>query len=137
MLTLRKGSLDDLELLSHMNRHLIEDEQHDNPLDISQLKGRMRDFLTSDYNAYLFCIESAVVGYALVDLKKDPPYLRHFFICREARRHGYGKLAFYKLLDTLSIKTIEIEVFVWNDTGRAFWQSLGFKERSISMRLQK
>lgn len=32
---------DDLDWLARMNKQLIEDEQHDNPMNVDQLKARM------------------------------------------------------------------------------------------------
>ncbi len=124
----------DLELLSIMNKQLIEDEKHDNPMNLCQLNERMYEFIHSDYNAYIFQLENKVIGYALVNYLKSPFYLRQFFIVRDERRKGYGKRMFELLLVELNVKTIDIEVMVWNEQGKAFWESVGFKERSIYMR---
>ena len=120
-----------------MNKQLIEDEKHDNKMNVEQLKERMNIFISSDYNAYFFYNESDIVGYALVNIKQNPLYLRQFFICREYRRRGIGKLAFKKLLQLLESNTIDIEVMVWNERGKCFWKSLGFEERSIYMRYKQ
>ena len=125
---------DDLDMLAVMNRQLIEDEQHDNTMDIGQLKERMRGFISGDYNACMFTDNNGIIGYALVDMKRTPLYLRQFFITRDKRRKGYGTLAFNRLMQLLGTGTMDIEVMVWNDTGKAFWKSLGFKERSVYMR---
>ena len=102
---------------------------------IPELIERMEGFLFGDYNA-LFCIDEnmAVLGYALVNVTAKPIYLRQFFICRNERRKGYGKQFFYKLLEYLNIETIDIEVMIWNNTGKAFWESLNFQPRSVYMR---
>ncbi len=126
-----------LDALAKMNKQLIEDEKHDNKMSEEQLKERMNKFISSDYNAYFFERGSDVVGYALVNNRQNPPYLRHFFICREFRRRGYGKLAFENLLKLLGADTIDIEVMVWNEPGKGFWKSLGFEERSIYMRFKQ
>jgi ribosomal protein S18 acetylase RimI-like enzyme len=135
-LTIKSCSYDELELLAQLNKQLIEDEKHDNAMDITQLTERMKGFLETGYSAYLFCDSSLIIGYALINMKKRPLYLRQFFICRESRRRGYGKRAFCALLDSLGTDTIDLEVLVWNETGKAFWQSLGFKERSVYMRYE-
>ncbi len=119
-----------------MNRMLIEDEQADNPMTIPQLEERMTAFLRSGYEAFLFEADGKNVGYALVDGTKTPPYLRHFFIGRECRRMGYGKAAFHALLEQLGTREIDIDVFVWNARGLAFWKSLGFAERCLMMRFR-
>jgi len=136
-LSIRICSDEDLHLLATLNKQLIEDEQHDNKMNINQLEERMKIFINTDYTAYKFEEKGQVVGYALVNHSNKPLYLRQFFICRKNRRNGYGKKAFLKLLETLGTKQIDIEVMHRNKVGHAFWKSLGFQERSIYMRLEK
>ncbi|WP_151736387.1 GNAT family N-acetyltransferase ['Paenibacillus yunnanensis' Narsing Rao et al. 2020] len=130
-------TLDDLDLLAALNKQLIEDEQHDNPLNVAGLKERMRGFLETDYRAYKFMAGPAVAGYALVNHSRKPLYLRQFFIGRDSRRNGYGRQAFTKLLEVLNAEAIEVDVLSCNERGRLFWTALGFRERSICMRLSE
>lgn len=125
-----------LELLATLNKQLIEDERHDNKMSIEQLKERMTDFLKTEYRAYFFCFQKEIKGYALVNHNKQPVYLRQFYICRDSRRNGYGKLAFEKLKEQLNTYEIDIEVMHWNEGGYNFWKKMGFKERSIYMRFE-
>jgi GNAT superfamily N-acetyltransferase len=131
------GAHDDLDLLAVLNKQLIEDERHDNPMNVEQLKHRMEHFINTDYKAYLFKKNGEVIGYALVDHRREPLYLRHFFICRHCRRQGYGKMAFAKLLELLGTNKLDVEVMFWNESGYRFWKSLGFQERSVYLRLEK
>ncbi len=126
----------DVPALARMNRMLIEDERAENDMTLSQLEARMAGFLAGDYRAFLFGAAGEEVGYALVNLSASPLYLRQFFIRREKRRSGHGRTAFQALLKHLNAQTIDIDVLVWNGAGRAFWQSLGFQERFVSMRYQ-
>jgi GNAT superfamily N-acetyltransferase len=135
-LSVRTCSHEDLDLLADLNNQLIEDERHDNQMNIEQLKERMRTFINTDYNAYKFELDGEIIGYALVNHIRQPLYLRHLFICRNSRRNGYGKLAFEKLIELLNTTNIDIEVMYWNNVGYGFWKSLGFNERSIYMRLE-
>lgn len=123
--------------LAQLNRMLIEDEKAENTMTLPQLEQRMAEFLTSDYQAFLFEVDRKHVGYALVNMTAAPLYLRQFFICREDRRLGYGKNAFFALLDHLQVNEIDIDVYAWNDRGIAFWKSLGFSERCYNMRFKK
>ncbi|PWW05726.1 acetyltransferase (GNAT) family protein [Paenibacillus cellulosilyticus] len=134
-LTIQICTDEDLGLLATLNKQLIEDEQHDNAMDMEQLRDRMRMFIHSDYTAYKFVQQDHVVGYALVNRTRQPLYLRQFYICRDFRRSGYGKMAFQKLLEALDTNQLDIEVMHWNHVGQSFWRSLGFQERSIYMRL--
>lgn len=135
-LTVRICLDDDLDLLAELNKQLIEDEKHDNKMDLNQLKERMKAFIHTSYKAYLFEQNGDVKGYALIDHIRQPLYLRHFFICRHCRRGGYGKEAFWQLTKLIRTSNIDIEVMHWNEAGRRFWASLGFKERSVYMRLE-
>ncbi|QWU13577.1 Acetyltransferase (GNAT) domain-containing protein [Paenibacillus sophorae] len=135
-LAIKTCSETDLELLAELNRQLIEDEKHDNKMDTVQLKERMKNFLDGDYQAYLFLEDDDVKGYALVHHGSSPLYVRHFFICRHCRRQGYGLAAFRKLSGFLDTDRLDIEVMYWNERAYAFWKSLGFRERSVYMRLE-
>lgn len=126
----------DVGLLARMNKELIEDEQHENPMNAGQLAERMRGFLGTTYSAWLFKAGDDVKGYALVDHGRQPLYLRQFFICRHCRREGWGRKSFHLLLRELGTDVIDIDVLVWNTRGRRFWEALGFAERSIRMRYE-
>jgi RimJ/RimL family protein N-acetyltransferase len=108
----------DVPALAQMNRMLIEDERAENDMTLPQLEARMAGFLAGEYRAFLFGAAGEEIG----------------FICREKRRSGFGRAAFQALLQHLNTRTIDIDVLVWNEAGRAFWQSLGFRERYVSMR---
>ncbi|WP_336785390.1 GNAT family N-acetyltransferase [Paenibacillus sp. MMO-177] len=136
-LTIRLGCEADLALLAWLNKQLIEDERHDNAMTVDELKERMKHFMGTAYKAYLFERGNVLVGYALVDHTRMPLYVRQFFICRDQRRNGYGKLAFGKLAALLNTDQLDIEVMHWNEAAYAFWRSLGFRERSIYMRLER
>lgn len=56
-LTLRQATSEDAGLLARMNKHLIEDEGHRNPMNLSQLAERMRGFLSGEYRADLILDE--------------------------------------------------------------------------------
>ena len=132
-----KCTLQEVPRLAEMNKCLIEDERSSNPMNPEQLKGRMRMFLETEYDAYLSVEDDATVGYALVRRTASPLYLRQFYIVREFRRHHYGQQAFRALLDHLQTDTIDIEVLPWNEAGLKFWRSLGFTETCIAMRYSK
>ncbi|WP_336775532.1 GNAT family N-acetyltransferase [Paenibacillus sp. MMO-58] len=136
-LTIRIGLEADLELLAWLNKQLIEDEGHDNAMTLSELKERMKHFMGTSYKAYLFEQGNKLVGYALVDHTRQPLYVRQFFICRDQRRNGFGKLAFGKLAALLDADQLDIEVMYGNEAAYAFWRSLGFKERSVYMRMER
>jgi GNAT superfamily N-acetyltransferase len=112
MLSLRAATDDDIERLAHMNKQLIEDEGHRNPMTISELVVRLRGWLQSGWNADLFvrAIPSeadAIIGYALYQYRRDEffperriVYLRQSLIEREHRSHGLGRTALRQLFAT-------------------------------------
>ena len=131
---IQKCTLSDLPTLALLNKQLIEDEQSDNNMTLPELEARMRWFLETEYTAYFFFEEDTVVGYALIKHTAKPLYLRQFLIAREHRRKHYGKQAVELLLQTLQTNTIDIEVYTWNERGIRFWESCGFRPRSLYMR---
>lgn len=56
-LSIRLCTHEDLNLLAELNKQLIEDEQHDNKMNVEQLKERMTAFLNTDYHAYKLAID--------------------------------------------------------------------------------
>jgi len=132
-----KCSQDDIPQLAVFNKQLIEDEKSDNPMSVKELESRMDVFLKTEYDAYFFEVDKAIVGYALVKNSCTPLYLRQFFIGREYRKNHCGTEAFHALLEYLNVDSIDIEVLSGNEPGNRFWESLGFKEVSRYMRLRK
>jgi len=128
---------EDIQLLAKLNQMLIEDERAETKLSLPQLESRMADFIKSEYKAFLIYENEEIIGYALCNMQKEPIYLRQFFVCRDKRRKGYGRQAFQTLLDHLNTKEIDIDVYVWNESGIAFWESIGFEKRYYSMRYKK
>jgi GNAT superfamily N-acetyltransferase len=92
----------------------------------------------------LFLTDSKTVGYTIYRLQRqefdnrDTVYIRHYFIERDYRRFGFGSEGLEKLRAEIFPKdvTIYLEVLTHNNRGRAFWQSLGFVEYSVTMRLE-
>lgn len=126
----------DTALLARLYLELMEDEAHDAHKTEEAVRADMEEILHSGKTAYTFIAENRVAGYALVAADRTPPYLCHFYICRDVRRRGYGTEAFHALLQMLGTDTIDLDVFVWNKRGRAFWTSLGFMPRATIMRYQ-
>ncbi|MBQ4497818.1 MAG: GNAT family N-acetyltransferase [Spirochaetaceae bacterium] len=136
-MNLKKCSPEDAEKLAELNKHLIKDEKSDNKMSLCELQDRMKSFLETDYTAYLFMEDNRIIGYALVNTRAEPLYLRQFFIARNFRRNHKGRRAFELLLDELKTDKIDLEVLSWNEAGLKFWQSCGFAERSRYMRFSR
>ncbi len=134
--TLRIEPCKDTALLSRLFLELAEDERSDVQRTEKQAFDEMAALLSRDEKAYLFVADGIIAGYALVVTNRKPYYLHHFYICRNERRKRYGTAAFKLLLETLNISEMDLDVYEWNERGRAFWESLGFKPRAIIMRYQ-
>lgn len=126
---------EDVGTLAVLNKQLIEDEKSNNPMSIKELEERMKSFLETDYEAYFFEVNQDIIGYALVKTACTPLYLRQFMIDRKYRRQHCGTEAFHFLMEYLGADTIDIEVLPWNEAGKRFWESCGFREISRYMRL--
>ena len=133
---LRHAQTEDVPLLAHMNKCLIEDEGHDNPMGIMELQDRMQGFLSKGYSCYLVISAGRVAGYILVKTSSNPAYLRHFYIERHSRRLGIGTEAFNRLLSLLNTDVIDVEVLHDNQPGMAFWRKMGFTKRYIGLRFE-
>ena len=132
---IRKYKDHEITLIAKMTRQLFEDEPSDIKLAVQQFENRLQTYVDAGSCIYLFTEEN-IIGYALVNLARKPYYLIDFFICRDSRRGGKGTTAFNLLIKELDTECIDLDVFCWNNRGRKFWESLGFKERAIIMRKQ-
>ena len=132
----RIGGKRDLHLLAELNRQLIEDEGHANPMSVAELEKRMRGWLVRTYTAVLFVEEAGVVGYALYRSDGAGIFLRQFFICRHERRKGRGRAAMQLLLGRIwpPGTTVTLEALCSNQAAIAFWRSLEFGDYALTLR---
>jgi len=130
---IKQCTVEDVQLLAKLNKLFIEEEDPEIHVSLPHLEDRMLSYINSEYNAFFFQHDDKTVGYALCSKSKTPMYLRQFYISNNERRKGYGKEAFTQLLEYLSINQNDIDVYAWNDSGVAFWRSLGFNKRRYNM----
>jgi GNAT superfamily N-acetyltransferase len=137
VLLLRRATVSDLELLGSLNHQLIEDEGHRSALSLSQLRERMRGWITVEYTAMLFEYKGEVVGYALYRDEPGLIYLRQFFVRRDRRRKNMGRKAFELLRKQIwpASKRITVEVLIANDAAVGFWKAVGFKEYALTLEI--
>lgn len=136
-LRLRDAVRSDLDRLVSMNAELIEDEAYDTPLSREELEVRWSGFLSNQFRVFIFLSDRSddeIVGYAVLDTSRQPVYLRQFFIARNNRRRGYGRIAFARICETIAVDRLDVEVMAWNDVGKKFWRSLGFVHRYEGLR---
>jgi GNAT superfamily N-acetyltransferase len=131
----RHASLDDAPLLARLNRQLIEDEGHSNPMSIPELQTRMQGWLAGGYRAVLFSEGGQVLAYALYRPEADGIYLRHLFVVRERRRQGIGRRALQLLLTRIWAPgaRITVEALAHNASALAFYRAVGFADYAVTL----
>lgn len=131
----RFATAEDALLLAPLNKELIRDEGHRNPMDIDQLAERMADWLRGEYRAVIFEEDSSPVGYALFRREPEYVYLRQLFVLPTYRRKGIARNAMNWLWRNawLDAPRLQIEVLLENETACAFWRAVGFQEYSLTM----
>ncbi len=126
---------EDAPLLARLNKQLIEDEGHSNPMTVPELEIRMRGWLEGAYAAVLFQEQGAVVAYALYRPEGEGIYLRHLFVARERRRQGVGRRALELLLTRIwpANARITVEALAHNAPALAFYRALGFRDHTVML----
>ena len=123
-----RAKLTDADILAELNKELIEDEQHPNPMNISQLTERMREWLTTDYICYMAKEKGSIVAYCLYRNDGVHYYMRQLYVDRVHRRKGIAT----RLLDWLSEnvwtdKKVRLDVLAHNEAAVAFYKRYGFR----------
>jgi GNAT superfamily N-acetyltransferase len=137
LLTFRRATLADADLLGAMNQRLIQDEGHRNPMTLPELQQRMRGWLAGEYRAVLFEDVSGIAAYALYREELDHIYLRQLFVEPDRRRRGYG-IAAVRILRTdiwPPDKRLTVDVLVTNHAAISFWKKAGFQEYCLTLEI--
>lgn len=128
----------DLKLVSGWNRQLQIDEGA-TVMELEAILDRLHRWLECDYEAVVFELDDAPVGYALFrptdpDLKApNGLYLRQFFIATRHRRRGIGTAAFREFTtQVVRGRRLVLEVLESNPGGQNFWKSLGLARYSTT-----
>ena len=132
----KKAELKDVKILGAMNKRLIDDEGHSNPMNIYELTERMRNFIVNEYEAYLIVKENEISGYCLFRDDKEYIYIRQLYVERNNRKMGLGKSCIQWLKSNLWInRKIRMDVLSKNTNGIEFWRKIGFKDYCITMEM--
>ena len=127
----------DLDILAQWNHQLIRDEGHRNPMTVSQLRDRMRQWLSADYTAVIFDKDGESVAYALYRESEDEIYLRQLFVKPENRNQGIGKEAVRILKEEIwtRSKRLTVDVLSHNKAVITFWRSVGYKDYCLTLEI--
>jgi GNAT superfamily N-acetyltransferase len=136
-MTFRSATLDDCPLLAGLNHQLIRDEGHRNQMTVPELEQRMRGWLAGEYRAVIFEDGGDMVAYGLYQEQTELIYLRQLFVVRHRRRQGLGRCAVEILRSQVWPKDrrLTVEVLVANQSGVAFWRSVGYTDYALSLEI--
>ena len=123
-----RAELTDADILAELNKELIKDEQHPNPMNIAQLTERMRRWLTTYYICYMAKEKGSIVADCLYRDDASHYYMRQLYVYRAHRRKGIAT----RLLDWLyenvwTDKKVRLDVLAHNEDAVAFYQRYGFR----------
>lgn len=94
----------------------------------------MKEWLSADYDAYIFWLDAEPIGYVLFRVDAEFIYVRQLFVHRDYRRRGLGRSAFHWLNENVwQEQLVRIDVLSNNGIGIAFWRSIGFDDYCITM----
>ncbi|HEX4120858.1 MAG TPA: GNAT family N-acetyltransferase [Verrucomicrobiae bacterium] len=136
-MTWRMAHRRDCTLLAELNRQLITDEGHRNPMTIPELEARMSNWIDEGFDAVLFERDVEVAAYALYRADPEEIYLRHFFVVRHLRRQGIGREAMRLLRDCVwpASPRLTVSVLTHNTAGLKFWQAMGYRDYCLTMEI--
>ena len=123
-----KAKLGDVKRLAELNRCLIEDEQHPNPMNIAELTQRMKEWLATDYSCSIIKESGCIIAYCLYRDDGGHYYMRQLYVDRAHRRKGIAT----QLLDWLyanvwTDKKVRLDVLAHNEDAVAFYKRYGFR----------
>ncbi len=134
VMTFEKAAAPDVEELAELNRQLIEDERHPNPMDRGQLAERMAGWLREGYTCYLARQSGTTVAYCLYRDDGDHYYLRQLFVARTHRRRGIARsLMDWMYANIWTDRRVRLDVLAHNDEAAAFYRAYGFRVAVLRM----
>lgn len=129
-----KATIDDVQNLAKLNKHLIEDEQHPNKMSINQLMDRMTGWLENEYICYVVRNGKRISGYCLYRDDGEYYYLRQLFVARQYRRKGIAtQILDWMYANIWQDKKVRIDVLSHNKSAIAFYEKYGFRTGCLRM----
>ena len=133
-MTVARADASHVDELAELNRQLIEDERHPNPMTRSELAERMVRWMEEGYQCYLAWVGGATAGYCLFLDHGQHYYLRQLFVARGHRRRGVATaLMDWMYANVWSGKPVRLDVFAHNEEAVAFYRAYGFRVAVLRM----
>lgn len=128
----------DIPQLAELNLQLMEDERHPYMLPLEDLRARMARWVAGEYHVLVFRNGARLCGYAAWCAEEHGTYLHHFFICRDQRRQGLGRIIIDRLRREHFPKDqpLQLEAAIWNTDAIAFWRAIGFKDFGLTLEMK-
>ena len=129
-----QATLADVEQLAVLNKYLIEDEQHPNPMNVEQLAERMIGWLQAEYTGHLALIDDRIAAYCLYRDDGEYYYLRHLYFDRGFRRQRIAtQLLDWMYANIWTGKKVRLGVLAHNEGAIAFYAEYGFKTQALQL----
>ena len=126
---------ENLKTLTEMNILLRASEQIDNQMTDEAVERRMVSFIEStQYRIYTIREGMNIIGYAVIDSERRPPYLRQLFLHEAHRSKGIGRGILSDLKKILKTEEIDVEVMAWNSRAVKFYERNGAQLRTKGYR---
>ena len=133
-MTINRADASDAEELAELNRQLIEDERHPNPMTRAELAERMIRWMEEGYTCYVARSGGVTAGYCLFRDEGNHYYLRQLFVARCQRRRGIATaLMDWMYANVWSGKPVRLDVFAHNEEAVAFYRGYGFRVAVLRM----
>ena len=132
--TVDKAGLASAAELADLNRQLIEDEGHPNPMTVAELTERMVNWLRGDYECHVARRDGRTLGYCVYRESPEYYYLRQLFVVRDYRRRGTAtQLLDWMYAHVWAAKPVRLDVFTHNTDAVAFYRAYGFRVAVLRM----
>ena len=133
-MTINRADTSDVKELAELNRQLIEDEQHPNPMTRAELAERMIRWMKEGYRCYVARVGGTSAGYCLFRDDGKHYYLRQLFVARGQRRRGIATaLMDWMYANVWTGKPVRLDVFAHNEEAVAFYRGYGFRVAVLRM----
>ena len=133
-MNIRKADISEVQKLAELNKRLIEDEQHPNPMNVQQLAQRMKEWLQGDYTCYVAEENEQIIAYCLFRDDGEYYYMKQLFVERGFRRRGIATAFLDWMYDHVWIdKKVRLDVLSHNQEAIAFYKAYGFRIGCLRM----
>ena len=131
---IRKAEASEFAKLAELNRKLIHDERHPNPMNAQQLAERMGAWLHGEYSCYVAEEGGETIAYCLFRDDGEYYYMRQLFVEREHRRRGIATEFLDWMYDHIwKDKRVRLDVLSHNQEAIAFYKAYGFRVGCLRM----